>query len=385
MKDMADKPRVGLILAGGGARAAYQVGVLKAIAELLPREAPNPFPVLCGTSAGAINATTLAIYATRFHEGVRRLNFVWRNFRVNQVFRADTPGVFTNGIRWLAALVLGGLGRSNPRALLDRAPLRRLLYRTMPFARIQESINAGALHALSITASGYSSGHSVSFFQGVSSLAAWRRARRVGSETSITLDHLMASSAIPFLFEAVKINREYFGDGSMRQNAPISPALHLGAERVLVIGVRHEGETLSGRTSTEDYPSLARIAGHVLNSIFLDSLEADIERLQRINKTISLIPSHHLRESGVTLRNVDVLVVSPSEDLEKIAARHAHHLPRSIRFLLRGLGAFNRQSSTLVSYLLFEKPFCRELIDLGYKDAMHRKEEILRFLDMPPA
>jgi len=382
---MADKPRVGLILAGGGARAAYQVGVLKAVAEMLPRETPNPFPVLCGTSAGAINATTLAIYATRFHEGVRRLNFVWRNFKVNQVFRADAPGVFTNGIRWLAALVLGGLGRSNPRALLDRTPLRRLLYRTMPFARIQESIDAGALHALSITASGYSSGHSVSFFQGVSSLATWRRARRIGSEANITLDHLMASSAIPFLFEAVKINREYFGDGSMRQNAPISPALHLGAERVLVIGVRHEGETLPGRTAAEDYPSLAKIVGHVLNSIFLDSLEADIERLQRINKTISLIPSHHLRESGVTLRNVDVLVVSPSEDLEKIAARHAHHLPRSIRFLLRGLGAFNRQSSTLVSYLLFEKPFCRELIDLGYRDAMHRKEEILRFLEMPSA
>ncbi|MBI5783263.1 MAG: patatin-like phospholipase family protein, partial [Gammaproteobacteria bacterium] len=368
---MADRPRIGLVLAGGGARAAYQVGVLKAIAEMLPRESPNPFPILCGSSAGAINATTLAIYATRFQEGVRRLAYVWRNFNVHQVFRADAPGVLANGARWMAAMILGGLGRHNPRALLDRAPLRRLLQQTMPCARIQGSIDAGALYALSVTASGYGTGQSVTFFQGVSSLAAWRRSRRVGSAANITIDHLMASSAIPFIFSAVKINREYFGDGSMRQIAPISPALHLGAERVLVVGVRHESLVTSVRADVDEYPSLAQIAGHVLNSIFLDSLEADLERLQRINKTISLISTDQLREGGVTLRSVDVLVIAPSADLEKIAARHAHHLPRTIRFLLRGLGAFNRHGSNLVSYLLFEKPFCRELIDLGYKDAMH--------------
>jgi NTE family protein len=375
MMDIADKPKVGLILAGGGARAAYQVGVLKAIAEMLPPGCPNPFPILSGTSAGAINATTLAIYARRFHEGVRRLVHVW----------SDVPGVLANGMRWFAAMVAAGLGRRNPHALLDRTPLRRLLYRTMPFARIQDAINAGALHALSITASGYSSGQSVSFFQGVPSLTMWKRVRRVGSAATVTLDHLMASSAIPFVFAAVKLNREYFGDGSMRQMAPISAALHLGADRVLVVGVRQEDSSATMRGETAEYPSIAQIAGHVLNSIFLDSLEADLERLQRINKTIRLIPAHQLRESGVTLRNVDVLVVSPSEDLDKIAARHAHHLPRSIRFLLRGLGAFNRSGSNLVSYLLFEKPFCRELIELGYQDALRRKEEILPFLETSSA
>ncbi len=383
--DTTDKPKTGLILAGGGARAAYQVGVLRAIAEMLPPDSPNPFPILCGTSAGAINATTLAIYATRFHEGVRRLSHVWRNFHVHHVFRADAPGVLASGLRWSAAMLLGGLGRRNPHALLDRAPLRRLLQRTMPCEKIQQSIEAGVLHALSITASGYGSGQSVTFYQGVASLTAWRRARRVGAAANITIDHLMASSAIPLVFAASRINREYFGDGSMRQIAPISPALHLGAERVLVVGVRHETPPAPPRADINEYPSLAQIAGHVLNSIFLDSLEADLERLQRINKTISLIPSEQLREGGVTLRKVDVLVISPSEDLEKIAARHAHHLPRTVRFLLRGLGAFNRNGSNLVSYLLFEKPFCRELIDLGYKDAMHRREEILRFLDMPSA
>ena len=385
MSDMADKPRIGLVLAGGGARAAYQVGVLKAIAEMLPRDTPNPFPILSGTSAGAINATTLAIYATRFQEGVRRLVYVWRNFNVHQVFRADAPGVLANGLRWVAAVMLGGLGRHNPQALLDRAPLRQLLQQTMPCKRIQESIDAGALHALSVTASGYGSGQSVTFYQGVSSLSSWRRARRVGSAANITIDHLMASSAIPLVFSAEKINREYFGDGSMRQIAPISPALHLGADRVLVVGVRSEAPPGAARAETDDYPSLAQIAGHVLNSIFLDSLETDLERLERINKTISLISAEQMREGGLTLRKVDVLVIAPSEDLEKIAARHAHHLPRAIRFLLRGLGAFNRHGSNLVSYLLFEKPFCRELIELGYKDAMHRKDEILRFLEMPPA
>jgi len=383
--DRTDKPKVGLILAGGGARAAYQVGVLKAVAEMIPPGSPNPFPILCGSSAGAINATTLAIYATRFHEGVRRLVYVWRNFHVHQVFRSDVVGVLGNSIRWFAALTFGGLGRHNPIALLDRTPLRQLLIQTIPCEKIQESIGAGALHALSVTASGYDSGQSVTFYQGAPSLASWKRSRRVGSAGNITIDHLMASSAIPFLFSAVKINREYFGDGSMRQIAPISPALHLGAERVVVIGVRQEDTSDANRVQADEYPSLAQIAGHVLNSIFLDSLEADLERLQRINKTISLIPEHHLLEGGVTLRNVDVLVIAPSEDLEKIAARHAHHLPWTIRSLLYSLGAFNRKGSNLISYLLFEKPYCRDLINLGYKDAMKRKDEILRFLEMPPA
>src|SRR3990170_632951 len=382
MGDTPATPTVGLILAGGGARAAYQVGVLKAIAELLPEGVASPFPILCGTSAGAINATVLAIYAREFHVGVRRLIFVWRNFQVAQVFRSDAWGLAQTGLRWLAALALGGVGKYNPQALLDRAPLRTLLEKYLPCEEIQKSIDAGALRALSISASGYTSGHSVTFYQGVDTLAPWKRARRVGCVMNITHEHLMASSAIPFIFAAVKINREYFGDGSMRQTAPISPALHLGAERVLVVGVRHEAEGAAAmqRLDAQEYPPLAQIAGHVLNSIFLDSLEADLERLQRINKTVSLIPEPQRKERGVTLRKVDVLVISPSQDIEQIAARYAHRLPRSLRALLRGLGTFKRAGANLVSYLLFEKPYCRELISLGYADAMTRKREILEFL-----
>ena len=367
-------------MAGGGARAAYQVGVLKAIAEMLPEGSPNPFPVLCGTSAGAINAAALAIYARRFHSGVRRLNYVWRNFRVHRVYRSDAAGILRTGVHWLAALLLGGLGKRNPNALLDRAPLRALLEQTLPCDEIQAAIDAGALHALSITCSGYNSGQSVSFYQGVDSLTSWKRARRVGSAARITVDHLMASSAIPFVFAAQPLNREFFGDGSMRQEAPISPALHLGADRVLVIGVRH-GAPPPARPVAE-YPSLAQIAGHVLNSIFFDALEADLERMKRINQTISLIPEPLRHEGGVTLRHVDVLVIMPTEDPEKIAARYVHCLPRPVRFLLRGLGAFNRGGANLISYLLFEKPYVRTLIGLGYADAMVRRQEILDFLGM---
>ncbi|MFQ6021373.1 MAG: patatin-like phospholipase family protein [Acidiferrobacterales bacterium] len=373
-------PKIGLILWGGGARAAYQVGVLKAISQMLPRDASNPFSIICGTSAGAINAAALAIYSARFREGVKRLSLVWKLFRVHYVFRADTWGILKSGAHWFTAMLLGGLGKYNPTSLLDCTPLRQLLVRSVPCEKIQDAIDDGLLQALSITASGYTSGQSVSFYQGVQSLTPWQRARRVGRPAKITIDHLMASSAIPFILPAVKLDREYFGDGSMGQIAPISPALHLGADRVLVIGVR---QTDDGSVSSEEqisYPSLAEVAGHVLNSIFLESLDADIERLQRINRTISLIPAERVEEGAVTLREVEVLVISPSEDLGEIAERYERYLPRPMRFLLRGIGVQHQSGTSLVSYLLFEKAYCRKLIALGYADTMQRKEEVMKFL-----
>ena len=377
------KLKVGVILNGGGARAAYQVGVLWAISRLLPRNAPNPFSIICGTSAGAINAVALAVNATGFRIGVGRLMAVWRNIHVDQVYRSDPVGVFISGTRWIAALLLGGLGKHNPVSLLDNSPLAELLRHNIEFKGIQESIDRGALYALSITASGYTSGESVTFYQGVPTTSPWKRARRLGIPTQISLEHLLASSAIPFMFPAIKINREYFGDGSMRQLAPISPALHLGAERVLVVGVTLEEE--AKRVKSEGYPSLAEIAGHALNSIFLDGMEVDLERLQRINKTINMVPPKVLEKSELFLHHVDVLAISPSETIESIAAKHVHSLPRTIRFLLRGVGATRRSGSNFASYLLFEKPFCRELMDLGYHDAMRQKQEILKFLGYVPS
>ena len=373
-------PKIGLILTGGGARAAYQVGVLKAIAEFTPRRSRSPFQVICGTSAGALNAVTLAVNAQNFRKGVKYLLSIWVNAQVSDIYRSDVPGVFKNSGRWLAGLVLSvfGINRMNRISLLDNSPLATFLEQTLPCDKIQENIDAGALHALSITASGYGSGHSVTFFQGVPGLQPWKRARRLGMETKIGIEHLLASSAIPFIFPAVHIHREYFGDGSVRQIAPISSALHLGADKVLLMGAWHADDEEGRRNRMDTYPTLAQIAGHALDSIFLDGLEVDLERLQRINKTVSLIPEE-LR-MATDMRHIDVLVITPSHPLEKIAERHIARLPWTIRLLLRSAGVMRRSGANLVSYLLFEKHYCQALIDLGYQDALKRREEIMKFL-----
>jgi len=377
--------KIGLVLTGGGARAAYQVGVLRAIAEFMPRRAQSPFHVICGTSAGALNAVTLAVNARQFRKGVKYLFGIWNNSHVSDIYRSDVLGVFVNSVRWFSGLVLSvfGINRMRHISLLDNAPLAAFLEQTLPCEKIQESIDAGALHALSITASGYSSGHSVTFYQGVPGLIPWKRTRRLGMETKIGIEHLLASSAIPFLFPAVHIHREYFGDGSMRQIAPISSALHLGADKVMLMGAWHTDDDEGRRSRMDSYPTLAQIAGHALDSIFLDGLEVDLERLQRINTTVSLIPEE-LR-SATDMRYIEVLVITPSQPLEKVAERHIERLPWTIRLLLRAAGVMRRSGANLVSYLLFDKHYCRALIDLGYQDALKRREEIIKFLDCEPA
>lgn len=370
----------GIVLAGGGARAAYQVGVLQAIKEILPDPKHNPFPIICGTSAGAVNAGALAVYADDFGRGVDHLLDVWRNFHPHHVYRSDFPGVLANSGRWLSGFLFGAFLRNRRMSLLDNRPLESLLGRHLDFDRIQANIAMRALDAVSITCSGYTSGQSCSFFEGAETLEGWKRSSRVGIRTKLTVDHLMASSAIPFLFPPYRVNREFFGDGSMRQIAPVSPALHLGADRVVVVGTARIRTDAPERTRGEVYPSLAQIAGHVMNSIFLDSLAVDIERLERINRTVSCSSPEALKKMGLTLHHVDVLVLTPSEPLESIAVRHVRNLPFSIRFLLRSIGAMRRGGATLASYLLFEQGYCRELIELGYRDTLKRREEVESFI-----
>ncbi|OGS81339.1 MAG: Patatin [Gallionellales bacterium GWA2_59_43] len=373
--------RIGLILTGGGARAAYQVGVLKAIAEYLPRHAHNPFPVICGTSSGALNAATLAVNARNFRRGVRYLTNVWKNFHTYEVYRTDVVGVFNNSALWLAGLVLSGLGinRLKQVSLLDNTPLAELLDKILPCDKIQQSIDAGLLHALSITASGYESGKSVTFYQGADDIEPWHRTRRVGVPTNIEPKHLLASSAIPFIFPAALINREYFGDGSMRQIAPVSSALHLGATRILVISATNDALELSRRSEHGDYPTLAQIAGHALNSIFMDSMEVDLERVQTINRLVELMPDEIRSATG--LRHVELLVIKPSESIDKIAEHYMSELPWTIRILLRLAGAApHGGGSALISFLLSERKYCQALIELGYRDAQRQRDEIVRFL-----
>jgi NTE family protein len=374
------KPRAGLVLTGGGARAAYQVGVVKAVRDILGSPKKNPFPILCGTSAGAINVASLAVQADDFSRGVASMLEVWENMHCRDIYHTDPWHILRSGARWLASMML--ISRRNPVSLLDNAPLAQMLARNIDFQKIQTHIDSGALYAVCVTASGYTSGQSVSFFQGGTGIEAWERNQRIGAAVTLKLDYLLASAALPFIFPAVKLHREYFGDGSMRQIAPVSPALHLGADRVLIVGTGRRTED-QNRARSNVYPSLAQIAGHALNSIFLDSLMVDIERLERINRTVRLIPPEKLGGSGLHLRAVKVLSIAPSQPLERIAARFVHELPATVRFILRPTGALNRSGSNLASYLLFERSYCRALIDLGYQDTISREAEVKEFFDPP--
>ncbi|MDK2123413.1 patatin-like phospholipase family protein [Parachitinimonas caeni] len=377
---MLGSPVIGLILSGGGARAAYQVGVLRAIAKSLPPKIPTPFKIICGTSAGGINAASLAAGAQDFRKSVCRLEYLWKNLQVEQVYRSDFATFARYFGHWIVSLVIGGMGKRNPRSLLDNTPLEAMLTKLVNFDGIQSAIDSGFLRALSITASGYNSGQSVSFFQAVEEMEGWNRAQRLGCRSRIEIKHLMATSAIPFVFPAVRINREFFGDGSVRQVAPISPALHLGSEKVLVIGASPPRELPGERLRAPNYPTLAQVAGHLMNSIFIDGLEVDLERITRVNRTLSFIPPEVKERKDVALREVEMLVIAPSKALEMIAARHAMHFPTTMKFMLGGLGALKRQGSVVASYLLFHKHYTRDLIELGYQDAMRRQDDIVEFL-----
>lgn len=390
-------PVTGLILTGGGARAAYQVGVLRALADIRRQcEAPagNPFPVITGTSAGAINAAALAGDADDFEQGVAKLVSIWQGFHADQVYRADSIGVIRSGARWLTMMSIGWViarwRRLKPRSLLDNAPLAGLLERMVRLERVPELIRDGHLKALAVSASSYTSGEHVTFYNAAEEVTAWVRSQRRAVRDHIGLPHLLASSAIPFVFPAKQLTidgePEWFGDGSMRQAAPISPAIHLGAERILVIGAGRMHEPPGKRQVSSDYPTMAQIAGHALSNIFLDALAVDFERLQRINRTLQLLPIEAREKSA--LRPIDVLLIAPSQRLDDIAARHLDALPLTIRTLLRGVGVSGQGSAArgaaLASYLLFEADFTRELMDLGESDTLARRDEVARFFGWVP-
>lgn len=378
--------KIGLVLPGGGARGAYQVGVLKAISEILPRRAPNPFAVVSGTSAGAINSVVLASRAKLFNVAVAEMEYVWRNFRSEQVFRCDPLTMVKSSFHWLAALVTGGLGVANPRSLLDNQPLRELLERKIRFASLQRSIDRGYIDALAVTAAAYGTARSVTFYQGRDDHSPWERVRRLGRSEQIDLDHLMASIAVPMIFPPVRLGSEFYGDGAMRQATPLSPAVHLGAERILVIGSRNENRDPEPvESSVEPYPSFGRIAGYMLDALFMDGLSSDLERLTRINLILDDVPGRSIRgSSGESLRFINAFVMMPSQDIRSIAGRYVSELPRAVRILMKGLGALNPSGRQLISYLLFESGYTGALIELGYRDGVARREELRAFLEGAP-
>lgn len=395
--DPGSPHQTGLVLTGGGARAAYQVGALQAVVELLDPDARadfrNPFPIICGTSAGAINAVALACRARQPRHGVTRLRQFWENLHTGMVYHADTTGLLRTGARWLGMLSLGWLlprlRRGQPRSLLDNSPLEALLGQAIHFDALEPALASGGLSALAVMASGYGAGEHLTFYQSNTPIKPWNRMRRQAIPTHIGIDHLMASSALPFVFpaRAVKLGEqvEWCGDGSMRQLAPIGPAIHLGASRVVVIGTAFRGDTHpEDRDEEPAYPSLAQIGGHALSSIFLDSIASDVERLESINSLVEHLPDAE-RPNG--LRKVDVLVLAPSRSFDDLALEHLSSMPAAARRLLRVLGVSGdpkrRSGGALLSYLLFESSYTSALIELGYLDTMRRTETVLDFFQRP--
>jgi NTE family protein len=361
-------PRLGLVLSGGGARGAYQVGVLKAIAELTSPDAPVPFRIISGTSAGAIIAAILASHARDFREGAQSLESFWRNFTVTQVFRADVGSMLRSGLRVLLALLSGGWLVPPPRSLLDNQPLRELLERHVNFARVRQALDHGDLDALAVHASAYREAVSVAFYEATGPMEAWRTDSSQGEPAELGLDHLMASAAVPFLFPPVRIGNEYFGDGAMRQMAPLSTVTALGAERLLIIGVQPQrAERRESALGFGEMPSFGQIVGYMLDGLFADELHADVARLQRSHGPAFETPPR-------------ALLIRPSADFGPIAARYANEMPAPLRILLRTLGAGRGMGGVLMSYLLFERGYTRALIELGYEDAMRQREAIQAFL-----
>src|SRR5579864_2374428 len=378
----ANRPTVGLVLTGGGSRSAYQVGVLLALAELLPR-ARNPFQVIVGTSAGAVAASVLAAEAHHWRRAVAGLERVWANFHSSQVFHVDARHMLRAGSHWVLALVSGGMVLSPPKSLLDNTPLRELLGVHVDCSGIRRSIERGHLRAFALCATSYSTGCSVAFFDGIDTIRDWSRVQRVGVRTALTLEHLMGSAAIPLLFPPIQIGEEYYGDGAMRQLHPLSPAIHLGADRLLIIGVRaRRSAGVSVNRLPMIMPSPGEIFGYMLDTLFTDQIYGDLEQLERFNELVHAAPQ--VARGG---RPIETLMLAPSVDPRELAARYAVEMPRGLRALLRVIGGRDVSGYKLASYLTFEAGYTRALIELGYRDAMEARATIMAFMSgekLPP-
>jgi NTE family protein len=376
---MSETPRIALLLPGGGARSAWQVGVLRAIASWYPPGSELPFPVVCGTSAGAINAAVLAAGAADFGQAGAALARVWGGFRTGQVFRAGTRDMLRSGLRLLLALVSGGWLLPMPRSLLDNSPLGELLAREIDFAALARAVAAGRPDSIAVTAASVSDSESVTFVQTSRPFAAWERVGRRGTPAVLGVDHLMATAAIPLLFPLVAMAGRHYGDGAVRQSTPLAPAIHLGADRVLVIGVRHPGP---GRGQPGPPPNMAEQFGFLLDSLFIEGLQADLERLNRIN---ALLVGRRPGPVPFGMRHVDTLVLQPERDPVECALAHRDAMPASLRALLRILGVRGARGGRLLSYLLFESAYTRELIAAGEREAGLRRAEISAFLGLDRA
>ncbi len=387
MKSSAAVKKLGLVLSGGGARSAYQAGALLGLGEITHKQLGRDlkFQVICGISGGAINGTYLAAKADRLPEALRELSETWQRIGIDDIFDPKAARIFGNATRLVLQLGGGGMFNSSPKTqLLDTTPLVHFLLRKIDFKQLHANIKSGLLHGVAVTATNYGTGTSVAFFDGSPELQPWMRSRRVGKRTPIRLKHVLASSAIPILFPPIKVHGSYYGDGGVRMTSPLSPAIHLGSEKVIAIGVRYH------RTPTQTFElnesfrmksiQLADISGLMLNALFMDAIDSDLERMMRINQTLNLMTEEARREHPEKLRRIPVLAIRPSRDLGQMAADELKHLSFVLRHFLRGLGASDHHGADLVSYLAFESSYTSRLLELGYNDVMANKVAILSWL-----
>jgi NTE family protein len=378
---------VGLVLTGGGARGAYQVGAILAISEICGQK-QTPFRVLSGVSAGAINTVPLGICADDFPFGAQRLAEIWSSLTPERVYHTDASSLTRLGMRWMKDLTMGGvLGPSRSNFLLNTAPLRELLDKEMETSRLPKLIANGALRGLAVSATNYLTGSTVTFYDGAPDVKPWVRHGRIAVRETITVSHIMASAAIPVFFPPVTIDGKVYGDGGIRMTTPVSPAIHLGAEKIVAIGIRyrrtHEQTVAINLETQTSNVTVAQISGVLLNAVFLDSLDNDIERMERINRTLGYISNEDRRRNPDFLRRIPAFVLRPSQDLGRLAADQYDKFPGTLRHLLRGIGANGASGWDLLSYVAFQPGYVRQLIDLGYADTMARRGEFEEFMAAP--
>jgi NTE family protein len=384
------KPRIGLVLTGGGARAAYQVGVLRAIAEITGFER-SPFQIISGFSAGAINGTWLASHTCSFEKATKAMWDEWSTLTTDRVFRSDLLSVSSIAAKWIQGLGLGGL-RSKDKShdetakqityLLDTTPLYQFIRSHIDFDTLNKFLHSGELYGLSVTAANYRTGHSTAFFWGHSAIKNWEKLNRISVRTEMTAEHVMASAAIPIFFPPVRIGDSFYGDGMVRLNAPLSAAIHLGSDRMMVIGIRGPSSTSEASNKKTSSISLGEIAGTILNGLFFDALDADLARMERINRTLSLISEEELQHHPDHLRPIPVMHMRPSEEVACLPAQELAMMPGTLRFFLRGLGLKEEKGTDLLSYLAFEPNYVQKLLELGYEDTWVRKDQILEFFQI---
>jgi NTE family protein len=373
-----------LVLTGGGARAAYQVSALRAISTMTKFK-KNPFPIISGFSAGAINASWLASHHLDFNHATEKMWDCWANLKTEQVYKTSSISLGGIAYRWIQDRILGGikiLGLKNKKQityLLDTKPLREFIQAQINFETLNENIKSGEIYGFAITAANYHTGHSVVFFDGNAEIKEWKKLNRLSKRTRLHREHVMASSAIPIFFPPVKIDKYYFGDGMIRLNAPLSSAIHMGAEKMLVIGIRGPSSENQSSHEHQQTVSIGEIAGTILNGLFFDSLDADLERMERVNRGVGILTPSELRRQPDRLREIPLLYLRPSQEVTDVPECELSRMPANLRFVLRGIGVSDRHGGDILSYLAFEPKYIKSLLQLGYDDTLKREKEIIEF------